>query len=217
MNCRAITTNILQSISSKTFLQSLRRFIASNGCLKLIICDNAPTFKAFSEAQMKEIATTDQYDVLDYCAQQRIQFKFIPALSPWQGGFYERMIGIFKSSLKHAVNNRILHLDDLRTLSKESETICNSRPLIYVGEQLDFIPLRPIDFIRPFSRLSTPHFLDDHVEWKPAYSTRESLIKDWRQSLQLLDSFWNRWSSEYLTSLRESHQVSHPHPRIHLN
>ncbi|VDP25990.1 unnamed protein product [Heligmosomoides polygyrus] len=64
LNCRAITTDILQNLSSKTFLQSFRRLIANNGCPKLIICDNAPTSKAFSNAQMEEIATIRRFGLL---------------------------------------------------------------------------------------------------------------------------------------------------------
>ncbi|EYB86208.1 hypothetical protein Y032_0283g1316 [Ancylostoma ceylanicum] len=216
LNCRAIVVNIIRSLSSHTILHSLRRFIALNGCPKRIICDNAPAFKAFAQTQSDEpMNEENSKDLLDYCATNKIQFKFIPAFSPWQGGVYERMIGIFKSAFTQATRNRTLLIDDLHTLAKESEAVCNSRPLTYVNEQKDFIPLRPINFIRPTARLTSPCLLNEDDEWKPQYTTRDNLIKDWRFGLKLLETFWKRWQAEYLTCLREQHQISHPYPRIH--
>ncbi|KAK6726398.1 hypothetical protein RB195_004613 [Necator americanus] len=116
-----------------------------------------------------------------------------------------------------ATRNRTLLMDDLHTPAKESEAICNSRPLTYVNDQEDFLPLRPVDFIRPTVRLSSPRLLNEDNEWKSQYTTKDNLIKDWRFGLQLLETFWNRWQVEYLTSLRERQQISHPYPRIHHN
>ncbi|KAK6733631.1 hypothetical protein RB195_017405 [Necator americanus] len=179
LNCRAIVVDVIRSLSSNTFLHCLRRFIATNGCPKRIICDNAPAFKAFAQTQSDEPMNEERAeDLLDYCATNKIQFKFIPAFSPWQGGFYERMIGIFKTAFTQATRNRTLLMDDLHTLAKESEAICNSRPLTYVNDQEDFLPLRPVDFIRPTARLSFPRLLNEDDEWRPHYTTRDDLIKD---------------------------------------
>ncbi|RCN33373.1 hypothetical protein ANCCAN_20795 [Ancylostoma caninum] len=153
-------------------------------------------------------------DLLDYCATNKVQFKFISAFSPWQG-VHEQMIGIFKSAFTQVTRNRTLLMDDLHTLAKESEAICNSRPLTYVNDQEEFLPLRPVDFMRPTARLSFSRLLNEDEEWRPHYTTRVDLIKDWRFGLQLLESFWNRWQVEYPTSLRERHQISHPYPWIH--
>ncbi|VDL76850.1 unnamed protein product [Nippostrongylus brasiliensis] len=122
------------------------------------------------------------------------------------------MIGIFKTAFKNAIGSRILPLETLITLAKESEAICNSRPLTYVTDEVDHIPLRPIDFTRPTSRLASPRFLEDDDEWKPSHKTRDDLIKDWKFGLDILNKFWNKWSNEYLKCLRERHQASHPHP-----
>ncbi|EPB74435.1 hypothetical protein ANCCEY_06445 [Ancylostoma ceylanicum] len=101
-----------------------------NGCPKKIICDNAPAFKASAQTQSdKPMNEEKSEDLPDYCATNKIQFKFIPAFSPWQGGVYERMIGIFKSAFTQATRNRTLLMDGLHTLAKESEAVCNSRPL----------------------------------------------------------------------------------------
>ncbi|VDL78062.1 unnamed protein product [Nippostrongylus brasiliensis] len=216
LNCRAILIDILHSLSAHAFLHSLRRFIATYGCPKRIICDNAPAFKTFAELQSEEQIEERSEDLLDYCATNKIDFKFIPAFSPWQGALYERMIGIFKSAFFHAVKHHTLPLDDLHTIAKESEAICNSRPLTYTTDQTDFLPLRPVDFVRPTARLSGPQ-LDDECEWKPQYTTKDELLYNWQFSLKLLDNFWNRWQAEYLTSLRERHQITHPHPRSYHN
>ncbi|KAK6030023.1 peptidase family A16 [Ostertagia ostertagi] len=54
LNCRAIVVEPIQSLSSTTFLHNLRRFIATYGCPKRIMCDNAPAFKAFAQAHGEE-------------------------------------------------------------------------------------------------------------------------------------------------------------------
>ncbi|VDL71835.1 unnamed protein product [Nippostrongylus brasiliensis] len=217
LNCRAISIDILRSLSSHAFLHSLRRFIATYGCPRRIICDNAPAFKTFAELQSEEQIEERSEDLLDYCATNKIDIKFIPAFSPWQGALYERMIGIFKSAFFHAVKHHTLPLDDLHTIAKESEAIRNSRPLTYTTDQTDFLPLRPADFVRPTARLSEPQLIDDECEWKPQYTTKDELLYNWQISLKLLDNFWNRWQAEYLTSLRERHQITHPHPRSYHN
>lgn len=218
LNCRAIATDVLRNLSSVTFLLSLRRFIATFGCPRRILCDNAPAFTTVAKALSTEPLLEGQHkDIFSYCANNRILFKFIPAFSPWQGGAYERPIGIFKNAFQHAIRNRNFDTDELLTFVKESEAICNTRPLTYMTDQADFIPLRPIDFVRPSAALSTPYFMDEDKEWKPQYTTQDDLIRDWRSGLRLLENFWKRWQTEYLTCLRERHQISHPHPRIHHN
>ena len=39
-------------------------------------------------------------EFLSYVNNERINWKFINEYSPWQGGFYERLIGMVKRSLK---------------------------------------------------------------------------------------------------------------------
>ena len=53
------------------------------------------------------------------------------ALAPWQGSFYERLIGMVKQSLRKVGKKRYT-LDQLVTLLTEIEAVVNSRPLTYV-------------------------------------------------------------------------------------
>ena len=42
--------------------------------------------------------------------------KWTNALAPWQGGFYEKLIGMFKQSLRKAMGKKRYTLDQLVTL-----------------------------------------------------------------------------------------------------
>uniref|UniRef100_A0A0N4XCD4 Integrase_H2C2 domain-containing protein n=1 Tax=Nippostrongylus brasiliensis TaxID=27835 RepID=A0A0N4XCD4_NIPBR len=110
---------------------------------------------------------------------------------------------------------RAIVVDIIRDMSSKTFLYNLRQPLTYVADQTDHIPLRPIDFIRPTSRLLHPRFLEDSGNWKPKYSTRDELIKEWKFGINLLDQFWSRWSKEYLTSLKERYKLSHPHLRCY--
>ena len=42
-------------------------------------------------------------DVISYVNERRIKWSFIMELSPWIGGFYERLIRITKMALKKSI------------------------------------------------------------------------------------------------------------------
>ncbi|PIO59360.1 hypothetical protein TELCIR_19179 [Teladorsagia circumcincta] len=129
LNCRAIYVDVLIDMTARTVLHVLRRFIATIGSPTWILCDNAKTFKTINQCYASLSEPNIDNDIIDYCANKRIQMKFIPSLSPWQGGIYEKMIDIFKKSFKRAISNRTLDVDDIKTIAKEAEAIMNSQPL----------------------------------------------------------------------------------------
>ena len=72
-------------------------------------------------------------DTTSYISSKGITWKFIPEYAPWQGGFYERMVGLIKANLKKAIGRCLLDYDQLNTLVTEVECVINSRPLTYIG------------------------------------------------------------------------------------
>lgn len=121
------------------------------------------------------------------------------------------MIDIFKRSFRNAISNRLLGIEDLRTIAKEAEAIVNTRPLTYYTDDISYFPLRPIDFLRPHTRLNGPRPLeyDEHEnEWIPQETTRDTLLEDWNRTSNLVSNFWKRWTHEYLTTLRENFRRS---------
>ena len=146
-------------------------------------------------------------DVRDYSAKQGIQWKFIVELAPWMGGFYERLVGITKRALKKALGNQCLTETQLTTILVEVEAVVNSRPLVYVDEDINSsMVLTPFDFLSLHYQHIIPDIVDDSdpdfdVEKKP--TTAQQLLETWKRGQKRLSQFWSIWKNEYMLSLRE--------------
>uniref|UniRef100_A0A1I7X800 Integrase catalytic domain-containing protein n=1 Tax=Heterorhabditis bacteriophora TaxID=37862 RepID=A0A1I7X800_HETBA len=205
---RAIHCEVVFSLTAEAFLHMLRRFISRKGLPQYILSDNGTQFQLTSKILKNS-------SLIDYCVLKGIEWKFITELAPWQGGVYERLIGIFKQSFRRAVGRRLLLLDDVITITYEIEAVINSRPLTYYQEDSSYKPLRPIDFVLPGNCcISTPTIVTEKdEEYFPKNTSRQSLIKLWSQSQLCANNFWTIWRHEYLNLLREIHRYEHKHPR----
>ncbi len=217
---RAIHLDHVSELSAESFLCCLRRFVAQFGQPKEILSDNAPQFRLSDrtlELAWRQILTDDS--VFDYCATTGIKWKFITEYAPWQGGFWERLIGIVKSCMKKSIGRKTLTRDGLSTLLCEVSAVVNSRPLTFLYDDTESgVPLRPIDFLRPEGKIGTPVLRDREDDPNdPDYilnpSSKDKLLQQWKIGQVLLDKFWDLWQSEYLLSLRERHNLSHKHPK----
>ncbi len=70
-----------------------------------MISDNAKTFVATKQL-LQGLKNDDA--VSDYLASKSIRWRFNLSRAPWCGGFFERLIGVMKSSLAKAVGNALL-------------------------------------------------------------------------------------------------------------
>ena len=52
-------------------------------------------------------------------------------------GFYERLVGVVKRSHRKAIGKVCLTNEQLLTFIKEAEAVSNSRPLVYVDEDIN--------------------------------------------------------------------------------
>ncbi|XGW33956.1 hypothetical protein V3C99_018025 [Haemonchus contortus] len=146
MATRAIHLEIVMDNSTQEFLCALRRFIARRGVPTFILSDNATTFCA-ADNTLQELIST-------YSSSRHIQWKFITPLSPWKGGFYERLVGLVKSSFCKSIGRSLLPLSQFHTIICEIEAIINSRPIASISDTTSSPTiLRPIDFISPQAHL----------------------------------------------------------------
>ena len=76
------------------------------------------------------------------------EWRFIVPRSPWWGCWWERLVGSMKSCLKKAVGTRCLTKVELETTLSEVEAATNSRPLTFVGSDVETKnPLTPNHFL----------------------------------------------------------------------
>ena len=99
-----------------------------------MISDNAKTFKATAEWIKKIVRNEIMQGVLE---NHQIEWKFNLAFAPWWGGFYERMVGLVKRSLKKTLGNARLNYEELEVLITQVEASLNNRPLSYQEEDTE--------------------------------------------------------------------------------
>ena len=126
---RAVHLEWVRSLSEEHFLLCLRRFIARRGRPELIISNNAAQFKLVKTAideQWRQL-TLDE-ELVSYLSNNGIKWQFSTALSPWKGGFYERLVGLVKRSLIKGFGLKMLTLDQFEVILAEIEAVINTRP-----------------------------------------------------------------------------------------
>ncbi|EPB69804.1 integrase core domain protein [Ancylostoma ceylanicum] len=216
MTCMATRAIHLESVinnSTAEFLLALRRFVARRGIPSIIYSDNATTFRSAADALNKLLLNPTSYaDVSAFCANRKIEWRFITPLSPWKGGFYERMIGLFKSIFRKSMGRNLLRLEQLHTLVVEIEAVLNSRPITPFYDNDSFVQvLRPIDFIVPEVELQIPK----NARYDPTLTLK---LSEWyKETTCILDRFWELWRKEYLAALMERQQARIRQPKYTRN
>ncbi|GBN11696.1 hypothetical protein AVEN_184851-1 [Araneus ventricosus] len=102
---RAVNLEMVDNLTTETFLLALRRFIVRRGLCSEIWSDNARTFKK-SELELKHLWTIINHPMVkDFYASHKIDWRFIVEKAAWWGGFYERLIRSVKLALRKTRQN----------------------------------------------------------------------------------------------------------------
>ena len=194
---RAVHLELVEDLNVHTFLMAFRRFCARKGTPKLVISDNAKTFKAAAK-EVREIINSEK--IRSHLTNQGISWEFITPKSPWKGGTWERLVRSVKRSLHKVVGRSVLNSEELRTILVEIESVVNARPLTYVFDDVEGVsyPITPSQLLYGRNVMLTPN--DSHLE---VVSTQELLTKRAKHHRKLLADFSKRWKNEYLIGLRE--------------
>ena len=132
-----------------------------------------------------------------------VRWTFNLARAPWWGGVFECMIRMIKRCLKKIVGRVRITLDEFTTLITEVGVI-NSRLISYVSSDDTEEPLTPAHLLCSKRLLRLP---DSICYINEEYGvSREHLTRRLVHLNKLLSDFWNRWQTEYLLELRDSHR-----------
>lgn len=187
---RAVHLELTTSLSTSSFLQALRRFVARRGRPNTVYSDNGTNFLGAANA----FATLDWERITRETAIQRITWKFNPPTAAWWGGFWERLIGVLKQILRRVLGRASLNYEELSTLLCECESVVNSRPLTYLSEDpQDLTALTPLMFLREQIEDRLP---DCDVIDKTSFSRKIRKLQTLREMLR------KRFRSEYLGQLK---------------
>ena len=115
---RNVHLELAPSMDATDVIKALVRFLPRRGCIKMFISDNFSSFKS------DEVST--------FLLLHNIDWKFILPLSPWWGGFYERLVRTVKNISRKILGRSKLNFEELYTILAQVEYMLNSRPLSHV-------------------------------------------------------------------------------------
>lgn len=182
---RAVHLELVTSLSSEITLLALRRFIARRGMPAVIFSDNAKCFCTAADQLLKTFGSDSP------------RWNFSPPRAPWWGGWWERLVGSTKSALKRSIGKRLLSCTELETMLHEVEACLNSRPLTFVGDDIDSgVPLTPSHFLLGRSSSLVPPEMEK--TFKP---DKHDIVSRYDFRCHLMTKFWTCWSNEYIRNL----------------
>lgn len=117
---KAIHLELVNSLTSDSFIAVLKRFAARRGTVTTLYSDNGTNFVgAFRKLKriMKSLRNIN------------LEWKFIPPSAPHFGGLWEAGVKSVKFHLKRVLGNSIFTNEEMSTILAQIETVLNSRPL----------------------------------------------------------------------------------------
>jgi hypothetical protein len=185
-------------MTTDKFLLALQRFISRCGLPHTIYTDNAQTFHSANRELTELWTTLSAAKTYQTLAQNGIIWKFIiPRAALW-GGWWERMVGSTRRSLRKVLGRSQVDAEELYTVLTSIEAALNSRRIT----QDDNGTLTPSHFLNSGKLTIIPD--------SPEPTGMKMLTKAFWQSQKLTQDLWRRWQKEYLLQLRNYHEVRKP-------
>lgn len=207
---RAVHIELLSDMTTNSFINGLRRFIALRGPISHLYSDQGSNFIGAATEFTKAMGELDPKDLEQFLAKQQCVFHFNSPSSSHMGGCWERMIRTARDILKGLLLEQPGRLDSegLQTLFYEVMAIINSRPLSHQANDAaqDLEPLTPNHLLTMKAGALPP---PGKFEQADVYSR-----KQWRRIQGMAQQFWNRWRKGYLLQLQERQKWTQKQPNV---
>lgn len=206
---KAVHLELVTEMTTEAFLSTLRRFVARRGICSTMISDNGTNFVGAAR-ELKELYAfleSEKQTISDHLAQQRIDWKFIPARAPHFGGLWEAAVKCTKKHLNTVTKGLVFTFEEYYTLLVEIESILNSRPLTPLSNN-------PNDT----AALTPSHFLVGDSLLLPTernyLKVPDNRLSRWQHLQKVRQHFWNRWYQEYLSELQKRQKWHFNHSNL---
>lgn len=196
LTTKAVHIEIASDLSTETFLDAFKRFLARRGPVSIMYSDNGTNFIG-AKRQLDEL-----YDLLsanetsaafqNEFSSRRIEWRTIPARAPHMGGLWESNIKSMKTHLYRTIGNQLLCYEELLTVLTQIECILNSRPLCLLSDQPHFV-LTPAHFLQTTPLQSLPTC---ELDTTLSLSARKKMLDN------LVRGYWKQWRVDYLHTLQ---------------
>ncbi|XP_055381380.1 uncharacterized protein LOC129611975 [Condylostylus longicornis] len=212
LTVRAIHIELVTDLSSEGFIAAYRRFSSRRGKCQAIYCDNGTNFVGANKEiarQHKQMLQQLKEELAQSHENEGVAFHFIPPGSPHFGGLWEAGVRSTKQHLRRVLGNIKLTYEELTTVLAQIEACLNSRPLCEISRN-------PEDY----TALTPGHFLIGDVIVTPPEPSildlAENRLNRWQLLQKLYQTFWTRWSREYLCRLQQRPKWTKRHDNMQL-
>ena len=200
MVTRAVYLVRVNSCGQIEFVNALMELFTRRGQPDMIMSDNATNFTSTANV-LKKLSQSPK--VIKTLNEHSIQWDFIPPNAPWQGGNWERLIGLMKKELNKLTRNGIFSHSDFDKHLMEIELILNSRPLCEVGNSE---VITPAHFLNCHNNLEKEiNSMDRERFFEEVVRSRKEIPALFKQVQILRENFWTNLWAQYLDKLRFSY------------
>lgn len=211
LSTKAVHLELVTSLSTEAFVATLDRFVSRRGLPSLIRSDCGTNYKGTSN-YLKEVyafLNESQVDIGNKLARRGVTWLFDPPACPHWGGIFEAAVKAAKGHWRRLLGDTVLTFEELATVFCRIEAVLNSRPLCPLSsDPNDLEALTPGHFLIGQPLVALPEY--------PLVDVSHNRLSRFQLVQQLAQSFWRRWSLEYLHILQQRVKwtdKSHP-PKI---
>ncbi|XP_062582062.1 uncharacterized protein LOC134243851 [Saccostrea cucullata] len=195
---RAVHIEVIEEMTSSSFINALRRFVAVRGAVSEFRSDRGTNFVGAAAELQMNVVNVEDHNLKTFLADKRIVWRFNPPHASHFGGTWERMIGIarriLEAMLMDTKHGKLTH-EVLTTFMAEVMAIMNSRPLVPVSTDVEapFV-LSPQILLTQKTHEVPSEFQD--LDVKDMYRSQ------WKMVQVMANTFWKRWKAEFLSTIQ---------------
>ncbi len=208
MSIRAVHIEVIESLDTSSFINTLRRFLAVRGPVKHIRSDSGTKFVGACK-DLNIPSNIGSKTVKAYLSDQSCTWIFNPPHASHCGGTWERMIGLARrilDSMFLQLKDKLTH-EVLVTFMAEVTAIINARPLVPVTTDPDesFILTPSVLLTQKVNSVAAP---------AGEFGAADLYKCQWRQVQHLSNTFWDRWRKQFLPTLQARKKWQSIHPNV---